>query len=284
MRVGNVPNDANNLSLTFAERTQLVGADARLSTCILRMYGAQEMIRGLSRYCLWLEDEDLGFALEDEEIAKRIEAVRKIRTASKDPTYNAIAKRPHQFRDRFLAKSLTILLATISSENREYYPVAVEPGRTATTNQVYCLYDAPLWCMSLLASKLHLAWIATVCGKLKTDYRYSNTLGWNTFPVPLLTEQNKVDLIRCAEDILLAREAHFPATIATLYNPETMPDNLRAAHDANDEALERIYIGRRFRNDTERLETLFAMYAKLQGAAVGARGALKTKLKKIEVG
>lgn len=106
-------------------------------------------------------------------------------------------------------------------------------------------------------------WIATVCGKLETRYRYSNTLGWNAFPVPTLTDQNKADLTRCAEDILLAREAHFPATIADLYDPETMPEDLRAAHDRNDEVLERIYIGRRFRNDTERLEKLFELYTKM---------------------
>ncbi|MDO6732962.1 hypothetical protein Q4577_23400 [Marinovum sp. 2_MG-2023] len=98
---------------------------------------------------------------------------------------------------------------------------------------------------------------------MKTDFRYSNTLGWHTFPVPKLTETDKANLTRCAEDILLAREAHFPATIAELYDPEKVPDDLRAAHDRNDETLERIYIGRRFRNDTERLEKLFDMYTKM---------------------
>ncbi len=88
-------------------------------------------------------------------------------------------------------------------------------------------------------------------------------MGWNTFPVPKLTDKNRADLTRCAEDILLAREAHFPATIADLYDPEKMPDDLRAAHDRNDEVLEQIYIGRRFRNDTERLEKLFALYEKM---------------------
>ena len=117
--------------------------------------------------------------------------------------------------------------------------------------------------MSLIASRLHLDWIASVCGKLETRYRYSNTLGWNTFPVPTLTEKNKADLTRCAEDILLARESHFPATIAELYDPDAMPQDLRDAHDHNDEVLERIYIGRRFRNDTERLEKLFDLYSKM---------------------
>ena len=98
---------------------------------------------------------------------------------------------------------------------------------------------------------------------MRTDFSYSNTLGWNTFPVPKLTERNKADLTACAEDILLTREAHFPATIADLYDPEAMPADLRAAHDRNDETLERIYIGRRFKNDTERLEKLFDMYTQM---------------------
>ena len=113
----------------------------------------------------------------------------------------------------------------------------------------------------MVSCALHTVWVATVCGKLKTDFRYSNTLGWNTFPIPNLTEKNKIDLTRCAEDILLAREAHFPATIADMYDPQTMPADLREAHNRNDEVMERIYIGRRFKNDTERLEKLFELYS-----------------------
>ena len=110
---------------------------------------------------------------------------------------------------------------------------------------------------------MHAVWVETVCGKLKTDVRYSNTLGWNTFPVPTLTNKNKADLTLCAEDILLEREAHFPATIAELYDPKKMPEDLRGAHERNDEVLERIYIGRRFKNDTERLEKLFELYTEM---------------------
>ncbi len=130
-------------------------------------------------------------------------------------------------------------------------------------DRAFALYDAPLWNMALIASRLHWVWIGTVCVRLEMRFSYSNTLGWNTFPVPTLTDKNKADLTRCAEDILLAREAHFPATIAELYDPETMPADLREAHERNDEVLERIYIGRRFRNDTERLEKLFEMYTKM---------------------
>ena len=170
-----------------------------------------------------------------------------------------------------IGTSHAIVVPSVSSERRPYLPAGLVDERTTLTNLAFALYDAPLWNMALLVSRLHLIWIATVCGKLKTDFRYSNTLGWNTFPVLTLTEKNKADLTRCAEDILLAREAHFPATIADLYDPENMPADLRAAHDRNDEALERIYIGRRFKNDTERLEKLFELYTKMAATPGAAK-------------
>ena len=157
----------------------------------------------------------------------------------------------------------SIIVPIHSSESRPYLPVGLLPEGGIVSNAAYALYNADLFQLALIASRLHLVWIATVCGKLETRYRYSNTLGWNTFPVPKLTEKNRADLTAAAEGILLARGAHWPATIADLYDPEKMPANLRAAHDHNDEVLERIYIGRRFRNDTERLEKLFDMYTKM---------------------
>lgn len=174
-----------------------------------------------------------------------------------------------------------IIVSSVSSESREWFPVGVLPKGTVVSNLAFMINDAPLWNLALLTSRLHLAWLGTVCGKLKTDYRYSNTLGWNTFPVPTLTEQNKADLTRCAEDILLAREAHFPATIAELYEKDAdggirAPD-LRAAHDRNDETLERIYIGRRFKNDTERLEKLFELYTKMTAHAPAKKAAGKKR-------
>jgi hypothetical protein len=167
----------------------------------------------------------------------------------------------------------TIVIPGVSSERRQYLPVGLVDNRTALTNLAFGIYDGPLWNLALIASRLHLVWIATVCGKLETRYRYSNTLGWNTFPVPTLTEKNKSDLTRCAEDILLAREHHFPATIADLYDPDMMPEDLRQAHERNDEVLERIYVGRRFKNDTERLEKLFELYTKMTTHQAAKRGA-----------
>jgi hypothetical protein len=197
-----------------------------------------------------------------------------MRTASKDEGTNKLAARPYQFREMHHPKIHSLILPSVSSENRTYFPVGLIDGQSTVTNLAFALYDAPLWNMALIASRLHLVWIATVCGKLETRYRYSNTLGWNTFPVPALTEQNKADLTRCAEDILLARERYFPATIAEMYDPERMDAEfplVREAHERNDETLERIYIGRRFKNDTERLEKLFEMYTKMTARKSGVR-------------
>jgi hypothetical protein len=170
-----------------------------------------------------------------------------------------------------------------TSESREYLPVGLLTEDAIISNAAYALYKVEAWNLALIASRIHLVWIGTVCGKLKTDFRYSNTLGWNTFPVPPLTDQNKADLTRCAEDILLAREAHFPATIADLYDPDNMPADLREAHERNDETLERIYIGRRFKNDTERLEKLFEMYTQMTAKEASATKVNKRNAKGAEV-
>ncbi|MEA3010820.1 MAG: hypothetical protein QOJ91_2512, partial [Sphingomonadales bacterium] len=198
---------------------------------------------------------------------ERLNIVSSARSRSTKPKTNAQASTPHRFAEVRHGKSSNtypLIIPIHTSENRAALPVGALPQGAVVSNAAFGLYDADLWNVALIASRLHLVWIATVCGKLETRYRYSNTLGWNTFPVPkTITEGDKADLTRTAENILLAREAHFPATIADLYDPETMPDDLRRAHDENDEVLERIYIGRRFRNDTERLEKLFELYTKM---------------------
>lgn len=263
MAFGNMPVDGGSLLMTGGELAAMELPNKLHDQLIRKAYGSAEFIRGQTRYCLWIEDKFLDVAMQFEPVRKRVEAVRDMRQSSKDKGTQSMAARPHQFREMHKAETHTLILPSVSSESRSFLPVGLIDSKSTVTNLCFALYDAPLWNMALIASRLHLTWIATVCGKLETRYRYSNTLGWNTFPVPKLTEKNKQDLTRCAEDILLAREAHFPATIADLYDPEKMPENLRAAHDRNDETLERIYIGRRFRNDTERLEKLFEMYTKM---------------------
>lgn len=282
MSFGNKPVDGGHLLLSRDEVAALGLTPAQQARFIRRIYGSAEFIRGLERYCLWIDDEHLEEAMTIAAIAQRIEGVRKMRLASRDSGANEMAKRAHQMREMNIGASHSLVMPCVSSESRDYLPIGLIDNHSTITNLAFALYDAPLWNMALIASRLHLVWIATVCGKLETRYRYSNTLGWNTFPVPLLTEQNKADLTACAEAILLAREAYFPKTIADLYDPESMPDNLRHAHERNDEVLERIYIGRRFRNDTERLEKLFELYTKMTagvGRVVGRASARQSQVK-----
>lgn len=228
--------------------------------------GSHEFINGELRYCLWISDEEKDRAISIPEIADRIDSVRHDRLATDDLAVRKLAEKPHQFREFKGDQAKKIFVPIVSSESREYFPAGLVGEKVIATNKAFYAPIDEIWPLAIILSKLHLVWIGTICGRLEMRYSYSNTLGWNTFPMPTLTEKNKVDLTRCAEDVLLAREAHFPATIADLYDPECMPSDLKAAHERNDEVLESIYIGRRFRNDTERLEKLFDLYTKMAAA------------------
>ena len=266
MTLGNVPYDGGNLLLSPSDLDALGLSPLQRQKYVRRFYGSAEFIRGIERYCLWISDDDLQDALSVPSIAARIEGVKQMRSNSTDAGTVAMAARPHQMREMNIGREKTIVVPRVSSENRRFLPVGLVGNDAVIGDKNYAMYDVPLWNMALLASLLHRTWIGAVCVRLRTDFSYGSTLGWNTFPVPMLTDKMKSDLTRCAEDILLAREAHFPATIADLYDPDAMPDDLREAHDRNDEVLERIYIGRRFKNDTERLEKLFELYIKMSAS------------------
>lgn len=272
MQFGNHPYYANDLMLRPEEARRLVLAEPQAARFVRPLYGSKEFISGSPRACLWITSESLANASAIPEIKRRIEGVRAARLEkSSDVQAQKLVEMPYRFRDQYEATSDLLVVPIVSSENRPYLPVGLVEPKAVVHNKAFALYDAPLWNMALIASKLHIAWIGTVCGRLEMRFSYSNTLGWNTFPIPTLTEKNKADLTRCAEDIMLAREAHFPATIAELYDPDAMPADLREAHERNDEVLERIYIGRRFRNDTERLEKLFELYTKMAAKAETAK-------------
>ena len=260
---GNTGNDGGNLYLNSDELDELNLDISQRNRYIRRVFGSSEFINGNTRYCIWIEDDVLEEAQSIRPISDRIKLVKQVRLSSRDAGARKMASRSHQFREMNKPEKNMIVVPRVSSENRDYLPVGLLSAPSVISDRNFALYDSPYWYLSLIASRLHWVWIGTVCVRMRTDFSYSNTLGWNTFPVPNFTEKNKEDLTRCAEDILLAREAHFPATIADLYDSESMPEDLRRAHNRNDEVLERIYIGRRFKNDTERLEKLFELYTKL---------------------
>jgi hypothetical protein len=278
MDYGNKPTDGGNLILDREEMNTLLGHFPRSKKLIKQYIGSSEFINGAPRFCLWIEDSNANDAHLIPDIHNRIERVRKLRNESKGQQANANANTPHRFVFAPHRAGRALIVPRVSSERRPYLPVGLVDDSAVVSDRAAVIYNPETWLLSIIASRMHLVWIANVCVRMRMDFSYSNTLGWNTFPVPLLTEQNRADLTACAENILLAREAHFPATIADLYDPDTMPENLRRAHEHNDEVLERIYIGRRFKNDTERLEKLFDLYTKMTaGAAKAAPKAKKGK-------
>ena len=264
MTLGNHPYYASELIVDRTEAQEILKQSPSINRFIRPYLGSSEIIKGVPRFCIWVTDSSSHEAAKFPELAQRFDQVRNTRQSkTKDTTAQSLVAKPYRFRDQATANERQIVIPQVSSERREYLPVDLVDRRPVISFQAYSIFDGPLWAFSIVCSKLHWNWIAAVCRRMRTDFSYSNTLGWNTFPLPTLTEQNKRDLTESAEGILLARESLFPETIADLYDPDGMSDKLRAAHEHNDEILERIYIGRRFRNDTERLEKLFELYTRM---------------------
>ena len=264
MYLGNMAKDGGNLIFSKDEGRRMVHEMEVEPSLIRDFYGSEELIHSRPRACLWIDDGHLEAAKKNDVIVAILTRVAHFRANSDAPSTRAHATTPHGF-VQMSAKNgdRSIIVPRVSSENRAYLPVDYFQSGPVIGDKCFAIHDEPIWNLALVASRMHWVWIGTVCSRLEMRFSYGNKIGGNTFPVPPLTEQNKSDLSRCADDILLARETHFPATIADLYDPDAMPENLRRAHTRNDEVLERIYIGRRFKNDTERLETLFELYTKM---------------------
>lgn len=264
MSRGNSPTDGGHLLLESDELENMELSENNKKKFIKPFVGSKELISGNNRHCIWIEDDMIEEAISASSIRKRVDKVKAFRLQSKKKATVKAANWPHRFDERKPISEYPVLcVPVISSENRPYLPAGLLPRGTVISNKAFSVTCNEFWPLSVICSRLNLMWVSAVCARMRTDFSYTNTLGWNTFPLPRLTAKNKEDLTRCAEDILLAREAHFPATIADLYDPEKMPEDLRRAHERNDEVLERIYIGRKFKNDTERLEKLFDLYTKM---------------------
>lgn len=266
MAFGNMPLDGGNLLFTDQEFELLKLDKISKEQLTRRIVGSREFIRGECRYCLWIEDRYLDRTMNYPEIRKRVEAVRNYRESSVAPSTVKHSNKPHQFTMMHHGNSHTIVVPRVSSEKRDYLPAGIHNNRYVVSDAAFGMYDAAIWNLAIIVSRLHFLWVANVCGKLETRFRYSNTIGWNTFPVPNLTYDEKKTLTECAKAILHARERYFPATIAEMYDPKRLDKEfplVRQAHQANDETFERIYSTTPFKNDTERLEKLFELYAEM---------------------
>lgn len=260
MNFGSMPNDGGYLLLTKEEKERLLSLDADCEKYIRRIYGSKEFLRDEKRYCIWIEHESDQLPLP---IAQRVEEVRALRFASKRTATNKLATVPWRFGEVRYRPTESIIVPRHSSEHREYIPIGYINKDAIIADSAFALYDAEKWLFALLTSKMHNLWVRTVGGRLKTDYRYSATLCYNTFPFPRLTTTEKEELERFAQNIINIRDENFDMTLGEMYNPETMPEELRKAHHQLDLAVERIYRPEPFTSDEERLEHLFKLYAKM---------------------
>ena len=260
---GSMPNDGGAFVLTPQEKDKLTEEDNRTVELIHPFLGSQEFIRGEERFCLWITDDLLPLALSINSVRKRIENCQKKREESARNSTTLLASTPYKFGEIRYKESECIIIPAVSSERREYIPIGYLPAGTVVSNSAFAIYDAPKWLFAILTSKMHMAWVKTVGGRLKTDYRYSAQLCYNTFPFPTISEAQKAELANLAQDILDLREEHFDMTLAEMYNPETMPGDLMAAHHRLDLAVERCYRPEPFTSDEERLECLFKLYVKM---------------------
>lgn len=261
MNFGTMFRDGGNLILSTSEKDEMVKSFPQSERFLKKFIGSEEFINGKERWCLWITDDEYSDADRIPPVHDRIEAVREFRLASKAGSTRKFGETPWKAAQiAFVPNVSMIIIPRHSSENREFIPIGYLAKNTVVADSALCIYDAPLWLFAILTSRMHMAWVRTVAGRLKTDYRYSNTLCYNTFPFPILSENQKKTLEDSAMRIIEARENHYENTMAQLYGPDKMPDDLRAAHESNDLLVDSLYRRSGFDNDSERLQELFRRY------------------------
>lgn len=262
---GCMPYDNGHLLLSGPEKESLLENYPEAERFIKTIMGSQEFLNDTHRYCLWIDDDKRDDAEKIAPIKERIALTEHFRlNESKDGA--SLAERPHQFREHYVITDDSkdkVIIPGVSSERRLYIPIGFLDKNVIISNSAFAIYDAEKWLFALLTSKMHNIWVRTVGGRLKTDYRYSATLCYNTFPFPKLTAAEKEELEQLAQNILNIRDENFDMTLGEMYNPETMPEELSEAHLQLDLAVERIYRPEPFTSDEERLEHLFKLYSKM---------------------
>lgn len=262
MEYGNMPLEGGFLKLSEDEKKDLLNECLDSERFIRPLIGGEELINSIPRYCLWIEDNELDEALSIRGIKKRIEGVYEFRVTGGEVA-RTLAGRSHQFRYRKEARNNEIILACTSSERREYMQCGYYSSKYITMNSLEVIYDGGLWIFGLLSTRIHMIWTKAIGGYLGTSIRYSTQLCYNTFPFPKISETKKQEIEEAAEEVLLVREDYPGKTLAELYDPDKMPDDLREVHHKLDLIVESCYQDKPFANDEERLECLFKLYEKM---------------------
>lgn len=252
--------DGGNLIFSSAERASLLATHPDADLYLRRFIGATEFLSGIDRYVLYLNDTNVEEAREIPEIARRLERVSEVRLKSPERRTRELADSPHAYYASNYEERTSVVIPRHSSENRDYIPIGFLNPATIASDACSAVYGAEPWLFALLTSRMHNVWVRAVCGRIKTDFRYSATLCYNTFPVPPLPGKQRELLSERAFAVLEAREHHSDKSLAHLYNPEKMPGELREAHQFLDAAVDQICRKRPFQSDDERLELLFDLY------------------------
>lgn len=270
MVYGNKPVEGGYLILSTEEKNQLIQKYPVLNNWIKKLVGADEFLNGKQRYCLWLVANEsnlneLEKVLELDEIANRVVQVKKMRLASRDIGANKLAERPHQFRDLH-NPSKYIIVPRVSSERRKYIPLDFLSHEIICTDRNQMIPNGTMYEFGILNSIIHNDWMRLVTGRLESRYNYSGTIVYNTFPFPTVTDEQKKHIERLAEEILLTREDFAGDTLAKLYDPDTMPESLKIAHQNLDDAVDKLYNPKGFTDTASRLAHLLERYETLINA------------------
>ena len=262
---GNMPYDGGYLILSLDEKTSLIKEYPSAIKWLKKIVGADEYINLKNRWCLWLNERDTEEFYKVSSIRNRIEKVRQLRLDNKDKSANKLAETPFKFREDLNPKT-AILIPSVSSERRRYIPMGFINQETIATNLVQMIPNGTMFDFGILTSLAHNDWMRLVAGRLKSDYRYSGTIVYNTFPFPTVTDDQKKHIEHLAEEILLTREDFAGETLAKLYDPDTMPESLKIAHQNLDDAVDKLYNPKGFADTASRLAHLLERYESLINA------------------
>ncbi len=265
MMKGSQPTDGGNLLLSSEEREELLKKSPVLSRYVRPFVGADEFIKGKERYCLWLDGANPDDLMHSAELARRIAAVRECRNASPKAATRQWAKFPTLFTENRQPKDTYIIVPSVSSEKRRYVPMGFVSPHVVASNLVLIIPNASLYHFGVLTSIIHMAWMRVVCGRLKSDYRYSTDIVYNNFPWPEPTEAQKAKIEQTAQAILDVRAKYPDSALAALYSEKFMPADLLNAHEENDKAVMAAYGWKNSRDNQESMvvANLFKLYQEL---------------------
>ena len=262
---GSKPTDGGNLLLNQDERDELIRVEPQAEQYIRPFVGAEEFINNTARYCLWLVDCPPAELRQMPFVLKRVQAVQTMREASTDAQTQKDANTPTLFQKIRQPETNFLLIPSVSSENRQFVPVGYLQPMTIVSNLVYSVPNATLYHFGMLTATMHNAWMRTVAGRLKSDYRYSAGIVYNNYPWAKPNDAQRAAIEQCAQAILDARAQHPDASLADLYDPRTMPPELTRAHAKLDKAVDTAYGYKGGANDAERVAFLFDLYQKMLG-------------------